>query len=142
MANALVTAWLNGQLGAGAYTALDFDGLATLKLACIDHGVATPLPASMDMYDDFSAGLVTGGLSTAMTSVTVGVSGIGAVDCADLTPAWTGVSGASVESVNLINDTGTPSTSKFICYWDTGVAFTPNGGNVNLAVNGSGLFKI
>lgn len=142
MANALVTAWLNGQLGKGTYAPRDFDGATALKLALIDHGVATPDPATHDYYNDFNTGLVTGGLSTAMTSVTVGVSGVGAVDCADLTPAWTSVSGSSVESVNLIWDTTVASTSEFICFWDTGVAFTPNGGNVNLAVNASGLFKI
>lgn len=143
MANAIVTEFLNGQLGKGTYTALDFEADTALKLAMIDHGTHTPLPASDTWYSDFNAGVV-GSLSTALGTRTVGSVGAGVFDAADLAPAFTAVSGNSVESINLIKDTGSAATSPFICYWDTatGLPLTPNGGDVNVTFNASGIFKI
>lgn len=144
MANALVTEWLNGQLGKGTYTPVDFEASTTLKLALIDHGVATPLPATHTFYSSFNTGLVTNGLSTALGTLTVGVVAIGVFDAADMTPGFTAVSGASAESINLIEDSGTPASSEFIAYWDTasGLPLTPNGGDVNVTFNASGILKI
>jgi hypothetical protein len=143
VANAIVTEFLNGQLGKGTYTAIDFEADTTLKFALIDHATHTPLPASDTWYSDFNAGLI-GALSAALATRTVGTVGAGVFDAADLAPAWTTTSGASVESINLIKDTGTPTTSPYICYWDTGTGLplTPNGGDINLTFNASGIFKI
>lgn len=143
MANALVTEFLNGQLGKGSYTAIDFEAETTLKLVMIDHGTHTPLPASDTWYSDFNAGLVNSP-SAALGTRTVGTIAAGVFDAADLAPAFTTVTGATVESLNLIKDTGTPATSAYICYWDTGTGLplTPNGGDVNVTFNASGIFKI
>jgi hypothetical protein len=142
VANAIATAFLNGILGSHA-TRVDLD-LDTIKLALIDHGVATPLPATHDFYDDFNTGLVTNGLSSALGSKTIGTLDIGVFDAGDMAPGWTSVSGATVESVNLIKDTGTPASSDFIAYWDTasGLPLTPNGGDVNVTFNASGIIKV
>lgn len=143
MANAVVTAFLNGILGSHA-TRVDLDA-DTIKLALIDHGTATPLPASHDFYNDFSAGLLTNGLSSALSSKTIGTLGAGVFDAADASPLWTSVSGNSAESINMIKDTGSGATSDFIAYWDTGVTglpFTPNGGDVNITFNASGIIKV
>lgn len=141
MANAIATAFLNGVLGAHATrVVLSTD---TFKLAMIDHGVATPLPASHAFYSSFNAGLI-GALSGALATKTVGVVGIGVFDAADFAPAFSAVSGASVESLCLIKDTGVVGTSDFICYWDTatGLPLTPNGGDVNVTFNVSGILKV
>lgn len=147
MANALVTNWLNGQLGKSTYTPLDFEtpGGNGFKLALIDHGTHTPLPASDTYYSDFNAGILTNGLSTALGTLDVGTIGAGVFDAANMTPGWTSVSGNSAESLNLIRDTGTAATSEYIAYWDTGVTgipLTPNGGDVNITFSGSGILKI
>ena len=141
MANAFYTYFLNNLLSKTTTTP-DFDSV-TLKWAPIDHGTDTPVPATDDFYNDISAGLV-GALSDALTSVTVGVVAVGVVDAADDSPAWTALSGNSIESISLINDTGNAATSDLICYFDTasGLPLTPNGGDVNIAYNASGIFKL
>jgi hypothetical protein len=55
---------------------------------------------------------------------------------------FTAVSGASVESVNVFKDTGTPGTSNLIAYFDTGTGLpvTPNGGDITVTWNASGIF--
>ena len=141
MANAIATAFLNGILGSHA-TRVDLD-TDTIKLALIDHGTATPLPASHAFYSSFNTGLV-GALSTALGTKTIGSVGIGVFDAADLAPAMTAVSGNSAESLVMIKDTGAAATSDFICYWDTatGLPLTPNGGDVNVTFNASGIIKV
>jgi len=141
VANAIYTAYLNGILGSHA-TYVDLDA-NTIKLVLIDHGADTPAPTTDDFYDDISAGLV-GALSTALGSKTIGVVATGVFDAADLSPAFTAVSGATVESINLLKDTGNEATSNLIAYWDTatGLPLTPNGGDVNVAFNASGIIKV
>lgn len=141
MANAIYTAYLNGILGAHA-TYVDLDA-NTIKLVLTDHGVDTPVPSTDDFYDDISAGTVNS-LSTALGTKTVGTVGAGVFDAADLSPAFTAVSGATVESISMLKDTGTPGTSNLIAYWDTatGLPLTPNGGDVNVSFNASGIIKV
>lgn len=137
MANALYVAYRNGVLGAHAtYVDLDAD---TIKAALIDHGTDTPNVTTDDFYNDISAGLV-GSLSSALTSKTIGVVAAGVFDADNVT--FTAVSGNSVESVNLIKDTGTASTSNLIAYFDTGTGLpvTPNGGDITVTWNASGIF--
>jgi hypothetical protein len=95
-----------------------------------------------DFYDDIDGSTINS-LSTALTGLTVGTVDTGVFDADDLTPAFTSVSGATVESISLLRDTGTPSTSELIGYWDaaTGLPLTPNGGDVNVSFNASGIFK-
>lgn len=141
MANAFYDYFINNLLKATT-TPPDFD-TATLKLALIDHGTDTPAPTTDDFYNDISSGLV-GALSSGLSSVTVGTVATGVVDAADLSPAFSAVSGNSAESLNLLKDTGTASTSDLIVYWDTatGLPLTPNGGDINVSFSASGLFKI
>jgi hypothetical protein len=55
---------------------------------------------------------------------------------------FTAVSGNSVESVNLLKDTGNTATSDRIAYFDTGTGLpvTPNGGDITVTWNASGIF--
>jgi hypothetical protein len=143
MANAIATAFLNGILGSHA-TRVDLD-TDTIKLALIDNAGAegAPDPTTDDFFDDFDGSMV-GSLSTALSSKTIGTLGIGVFDAADLAPAFSSVSGATCESLVMVKDTGSPATSDFICYWDsaTGLPLTPNGGDVNVTFNASGIIKV
>jgi hypothetical protein len=148
VANAIFTAFLNGQLGKGTYTAIDFEASTDLKLALCDHAGAEGAPdtANDDFYDDID-GSCWGTRSTALSSLTVGTVAVGVVDAADLAPAWTSVTGGTTyESIMLIKDTGTASTSPLICYWDddsgTVLPLTSNGGDINVSFSASGIFKI
>lgn len=141
----------NSQLGKGSPTGypIDFESPASngLKFVLTDEGVTVPDPTTHDYYDDISGASV-GGLSAALTSLTVGVVGtpaVGHVDAADLAPAWTSVSGNSVESISLLLDNGgVAANSPLVGYWQdgvTGLPLTPNGGDVNLSFNADGIFK-
>lgn len=137
MANALYVAFRNGVLGSHA-TRVDLDA-DTIKAVLIDHGTDTPNVTTDDFYNDISAGIV-GSLSSALTSKTIGTVAAGVFDADNVT--FTAVSGASVESVNLLKDTGTTSTSDLIAYFDTGTGLpvTPNGGDITVTWNASGIF--
>jgi hypothetical protein len=142
VANGMYVAARNGYQGAHA-TRVDLDA-DTIKFVMTDHGTVTPNLTTHDFYDDISAGTV-GGKSNALASKTIGTVAAGVFDGADLVPAWTAVSGASTESISMLKDTGTNSTSDLLSYWDTGVTglpFTPSGGDVNLLFNASGIQQI
>jgi hypothetical protein len=142
MANSFYNAFLNGILGSHA-TRVDLD-TDTIKIFLNDHGAGTaPDAAADDFYDDQSAGLI--GTAYTLANKTIGSVGVGVFDnTVDPAPAFTSVSGASVESLVIFKDTGTPSTSDLICYFDTatGLPLTPNGGDVNVTFSASGIFKI
>jgi hypothetical protein len=58
---------------------------------------------------------------------------------------YTAVSGASVEALVIYIDTGTAGTSRLVAYIDTGVTglpLTPNGGDVTITWNASGIFAL
>jgi hypothetical protein len=67
----------------------------------------------------------------------------GVFDGTDVT--FTAVTGASVEAIVLYIDTGTASTSPLVAYIDTsvtGLPVTPNGGDITITWNGSGIFAL
>lgn len=143
MANTIYTAFLNGILGSHA-TRVDLDA-DTIKLALVDAGSADGAPdgAADDFWDDQDAGLI--GTAYTLANKTIGSVGAGVFDnTVDPAPAFTAVSGATVEDLVLFKDTGTPSTSNLIAFWDTatGLPLTPNGGDVNVTFNASGIIKV
>ena len=67
----------------------------------------------------------------------------GLFDAANAT--FTAVTGDVSEAVILYLDSGVESTSLLIAFFDTGVTglpVTPNGGDVNLNFNASGIFQL
>jgi hypothetical protein len=143
VANSLYYAFLNGILGAHA-TRVDLDA-DTIKIALIDEAAAAGACDETvdDFWDDQSSGLI--GTAYTLGAKTIGTVAAGVFDnTVDPAPAFTGVSGATVEALCLFKDTGTPATSNLICYWDTatGLPLTPNGGDVNVTFNASGIFKV
>lgn len=65
----------------------------------------------------------------------------GTFDSADF--SFTAVTGDQSEALIVFIDTGTPSTSRLVAFYDTGVSglpVTPNGGDINVTVNASGWF--
>jgi hypothetical protein len=136
MANALYVAYRNGVLGAHA-TLVDLD-TDTINVALIDHAGDTPIVATDDFYDDINTGLID--TVETLATKTIGSVAAGVFDADNVT--FTAVSGASVESVNIFKDTGTPATSNLIAYFDTGTGLpvTPNGGDITVTWNASGIF--
>jgi hypothetical protein len=142
MANAHYAAFLNGILGAHATRViLSSDNI---DMGLVDNGSADGAPDAVndDFWDDQDAGLI--GSLYRLVNKTVGTVAAGVFDnTVDPTPAFTAVSGATVESLVFIKNTGTPSTSNLLWYFDTatGLPLTPNGGDVNVAFNASGISK-
>ncbi len=65
----------------------------------------------------------------------------GTFDTADFT--WSAVSGDPSEAIIVWNETPTPD--KLAVFYDTGMTgmpVTPNGGDINVTVNGSGWFAL
>lgn len=119
------------------------DGLAnidindgTVKVALIDTGVYT-YNAAHDFYDD-----VTGVVGTPQTIANTTVTD-GLFDGDNVT--YTAVTGNSVEALIIYIDTGSAATSRLVAYIDTsvtGLPVTPNGGDISITWNASGIFQL
>lgn len=107
----------------------------TIKVALIDTGTYT-YNSAHDFLNDIS-----GVVGTAQTLASVTITN-GVLDAADVT--FTAVSGASVEALIVYKDTGSSSTSPLLLYIDTatGLPVTPNGGDITIAWNASGILTL
>lgn len=134
MANAIYPKYKEAILGGGANVDLL---TGTVKVALVDTGTYTYSAAHQFLSD------LTGVVGTAQTigatkSVTNGV-----FDGADVT--FSTVSGATAEALVIYIDTGAAGTSRLVCYLDTsvtGLPVTPNGGNITVTWNASGIFAL
>lgn len=133
MANAIYPLYKQSILDSDANSDLN-DG--TVKVALVDTGTYTYSAAHQFLSD------LSGVVGTAQTIATTTVTN-GLFDGADVT--FTAVSGATVEALVIYIDTGVAGTSRLVSYHDTGVTglpVTPNGGNINIAWNASGIFQL
>lgn len=140
MANALFNSYRNQVLGVGTFTDLD---AVTLKAMFVDHGTDTPATATDDFIDDILSGARIPAIASCPTlaSKTLGTVGVGVFDAADT--VFTALSGASAESLIVFEDSGTETTSDLLAFWDTatGLPLTPNGGDVTVQWNASGIWR-
>jgi hypothetical protein len=107
-----------------------------VKVALIDTGTYT-YSAAHDFLNDIS-GVVGTAQTIANTTVTTGL-----FDGDNVT--FTAVSGATVEALIIYIDTGNAATSRLVAYIDTGVTglpVTPNGGDITITWNASGIFQL
>ncbi len=108
----------------------------TVKVALVDTGTYT-YSAAHQFLSDLSGVVGTAG-TIGSTTVTNGL-----FDGADVT--FTAVSGATVEALVIYIDTGVAGTSRLVAYLDTGVTglpVTPNGGDITVTWNASGIFQL
>ena len=132
MANALYPKYKQAVISDGANTDLD---LGTVKVALVDTGTYT-YSALHDFLDDLT-GVVGTAQTIANTTVVDGV-----LDGDNVT--FTAVTGASVEALVIYIDTGVAATSRLVAYLDTNVDLpvTPNGGDITITWNASGIIAI
>lgn len=138
MANRFYNSFKNKLLDIGASGAIDFN-TDTIKAALIDEGTYT-YAATHDFLDDVS-GII--GTAQTIATPTVGTVAAGVFDGDNVT--FTAVSGASVESILLYKDTGAAATSPLIGLIDqvsAGLPVTPNGGDITITWNASGILSI
>jgi hypothetical protein len=112
----------------------------TIKATLIDSADYVADKDADDFYDDVTgAGRISTGTLTTV-SVTPGVATI-TIDADDLT--LTAVTGDEAEAVVIWKDTaGAESTDPVLMYLELSAPVTPNGGDIVLQWNGSGLGTI
>jgi hypothetical protein len=132
MANAVYPKWKEAVQQASANSSLG----GTVKVALVDLGTYTYSAAH-----EFQSSL-SGVVGTAQT-IGSKTHTNGVFDGADVT--FTAVTGATVEALVIYIDTGTPATSRLVAFIDSGVTnlpVTPNGGDIGITWNASGIFAL
>lgn len=137
MANAIYPKYKEALLGGAANSALTGSGTTGLFVALVDTGTYTYNPAH-EFYSSLS-GVV--GTDQEITSPTLTN---GTLDGGDVT--FTSVSGNSVEALVLYRkNAGANTTWRLVAFIDTGqtgLPVTPNGGNISITFNASGIFAL
>lgn len=109
----------------------------TVKLVLVDLADYT-YSDTHDFLDDVPSG-------ARVATMTLGTKTItnGTFDAADNT--FPTVTGDQSEALIVYVDTGSDATSRLVAFYDTGITgmpVTPNGGDINVAFNASGLFSL
>jgi hypothetical protein len=142
MANALTNVYRNNVLGDNAFANVQLDA-DTIKPMFVDSTDDTPVVGDEDIADIVSGGRVPAIASCpALSSKTTGTVAVGVFDAAD--SVFTSLTGDEVEFLILFKDTGSEATSILIAIYDTftsGMPLTPNGGDVTVQWNASGIFS-
>lgn len=138
MANAIYPLYKQSLLAGDSNADLDNDTTTDgVYVALVDTGTYTYSTAHQ--YYSSLSGVV--GTDQRITSPTVAN---GLFDGADVT--FTAVSGNSVEALVIYRkNSGANTTWRLVAYIDTGVtglAVTPNGGNITITWNASGIFQL
>jgi hypothetical protein len=134
MANALYPKWKEQLL---QFTTNNNMSSGTVKVALVDTGVYT-----YNSTDQFWSAASSASVGTPQTIGSKTFTN-GVFDGADVT--FTAVTGSSVEALVIWIDTGTASTSPLVAYIDTsvtGLPVTPNGGDITITWNASGIFAL
>lgn len=134
MANALYQKWKEQLL---QFTTNNNLSAGTVKVALVDTGVYTY--SATDQFFSAISSAVIGTPQSLGTKTFVN----GVFDAADV--SYTSVTGNSVEALVIYIDTGTAGTSPLVAFIDTGVTglpVTPNGGNIAITWNATGIFAL
>lgn len=138
MANALYPKWKEALLQNSADSDLDGSGTTGVYVALVDTGTYT-YSAAHEFYSSLS-GIV--GTDQEIGATKTYASGV--FDGGDVT--FTAVTGASCEALVLYRkNAGADTTWRLVAYIDTGVTglpVTPNGGDINITWNASGIFAL
>ena len=138
MANAMYRSYKNRIWGSGSLHLPDLDA-DVIKASLVDSADYTVAITTDDAFNDVPSG----GVVASATLGSVAISA-GAVDAADTT--FTAVSGDQSELIVIWEDTaGASSTDPLLWVYDTfssGMPVTPNGGDIQIVWNASGLITL
>lgn len=138
MANALYPKWKEAIQQATANSSLAGSGTTGVYVALVDTGVYT-YNAAHEFFSSVASAQV--GTEQEITTKTFAN---GVFDGADVTVPT--VSGSTAEAlVIFVKNAGANTTWRLVAFIDTGVTglpVTPNGGNINIAWNASGIFAL
>jgi hypothetical protein len=133
MANALYPKWKEQLL---QFTANNNLSAGTVKVALVTSGYT--YSSSDQFYSSVSASVVGTPQTIGSKTFTNGV-----FDGGDVT--FTAVTGSQVTRLVIYIDTGSAATSPLVAFIDTGVTnlpVTPNGGDISITWNASGIFAL
>ena len=133
MANALYPKWKEQLL---QFTANNNLSAGTVKVALVTAGYT--YSGANQFYSSVSASVVGTPQTIGSKTFTNGV-----FDGADV--IFTAVTGSQVVSLVIYIDTGVAGTSPLVAFLDTGVTnlpVTPNGGDITITWNASGIFAL
>ena len=133
MANALYVKWKEQLL---QFTTNNNLSSGTVKVALVTSGYT--YSSTDQFYSSVSASVVGTPQTLSSKTYTNGV-----FDAADVT--FTAVTGSQVVSLVIYIDTGSSATSPLVAFIDTSVTnlpVTPNGGDIAITWNGSGIFAL
>ena len=136
MANALYDTFKEGILGNTAFD-LDTDVISASLIDSADYTYS----AAHDEYSGATRDVAAAAIVAASGTLTSPTVTNGTFDTADFT--WSSVTGDQSEAIILWDDTLT--NDRLIAFYDTGITgmpVTPNGGDINVTVNGSGWFAL
>ncbi len=138
MANAIYPKWKEALLQNSADSDLDGSGTTGVYVALVDTGTYT-YSSAHEFYSSLSGVVGTDQEIGATKSFTNGT-----FDGGDVT--FSAVTGNTVEALVLYRkNAGANTTWRLIAYIDTGVTglpVTPNGGNITVTWNASGIFTL
>jgi len=138
MANALYPKWKEALMQGTANCLLNGSGTTGVYAVLVDTGTYT-YSATHEFFSSVNSAKV--GTEVEIGSKTF-VNGL--FDGADVTE--TAVSGASAEAIVVfIKNAGANTTWRLVAYLDTGITgipVTPNGGDININWNASGIFQL
>lgn len=138
MSNALYPKWKESLIQNSADSDLDGSGTTGVYAALVDTGTYT-YSAAHEFYSSLSGIIGTPVEIGATKSYTNGV-----FDGGDVT--LTAVTGATAEAIVLYRkNAGANTTWRLVAFLDTGVTglpVTPNGGDISISWNASGIFSL
>lgn len=136
MANATYNKYAEAYIQGAANSSLAGTGTTGVYAALVDTGVYT-FSQTHEFYSSVVAAQIGTEVELTSKSFTNGL-----FDAAD--PVFASVSGNSVEAIVVfIKNAGANTTWRLVGYIDsaTGLPVTPNGGNINIGWNASGIFQ-
>ena len=138
MANALYPKWKEAIIQGTSGSALNGSGTTGVYVALVDTADYT-YSASHEFYSSISAGVVGTPVELGTKTFTNGL-----FDAADST--FTAVTGDPCEALVIyIKNAGANTTWPLVAYIDTGATglpVTPNGGDISIVWNASGIFQL
>lgn len=138
MANAIYPLYKEALITAAANSALNGSGTTGVFVALVDTGTYT-YSAADQFYSSLSGIVGTDQEIGATKTYTDGVFDGGNV-------TFTAVSGATVEALVIyVKNAGANTTWRLVAYIDTsvtGLPVTPNGGDITITWNASGIFAL
>lgn len=147
MASGFYENYDNLCLGGGVHTFPDLNA-DTIKVAIASGADYTENLATDQDYDDLPAAYTinvcyNGEATQTLANITVGTVAAGVFDnTVDITFTAVAIDGVKdVDALVHYKDTAVITTSPLICFHDGFAAVTPNGGDIVVAYNASGIYK-